>query len=121
MDQDDKLPFAFLNFAESVKAEGHRDLRNCGAYRDGNFYGGFAEALEDQLLRKAGPYIDYRISRPYRACVEWLRQKASQGVSLRKALHHEARQRFGSVLTVEMFNAAYQEVFKKPRGRPPKK
>lgn len=51
-------------------------------------------------------------------CIEWLKGKRELGQSLKKQLVYGAKRQFGGELTDLLFDAAYQAVFNKVRGRP---
>lgn len=54
------------------------------------------------------------------ACIEWLRHRKAEGVTLKKQLKAEAEVRFPD-LASRAFDAAYKKVFETSRGRPRKR
>ena len=53
-------------------------------------------------------------------CIAWMKKRKIEGVSVKKDLEREARNKFGDTFTRRLFESAYKAVFNKVRGRPHK-
>jgi hypothetical protein len=95
-----------------------------------NFVHNFAMAFARPDDESCGRYDDIRLSinepqllqaELVANCSRFLRQRRGEGESRRKLLIEEASLNLGSPIPIRIFNAAYKEVFKQPRGRPRRK